>query len=361
MPISEKIAGISREFGAEVPFKRPSAISADVATELVLQHAVKYLEDVEKYKVDGVVLLQPTSPLRKSETIAKCVKKLSSIKNADSVITVNNVEGFRPEWMLYLRDGNRVVPYNTPFIEDGKPIIKLVARQSFPVLYKQNGVVYVARRDLLMKKCQIIGAKSYAVVIDEGEALDIDTETDFFVIESLMRIKEGDPGHGIASGKSAGLSGSKVKLIVYDFDGVMTDNKALVDQDGNECVFVNRSDGLAISKLKEMGIEQLIISAEKNPIVKKRAQKLGLACINAASDKKTVLKKYLEDKKINRKNVIFVGNDYNDLDAMKHVGYPVAPADACREVKDIAKIVTVASGGRGVIRELLDIIVKSGT
>ena len=191
----EEISRISMNCGAEVPFIRPADISEDVETELVLQHAVKYLEEVENYQLDAVVLLQPTSPLRKKETIIECVQKFKSSQDVDSVITVNNIEGFRPEWMLYLNDDGKVVPYNSPFVEEGVPIIKLVARQSFATLYKQNGVVYVTDRDLLMNKTQIIGIRSYAVVTEEEEALDIDTLTDFIVVESVIQYMKKSNGY----------------------------------------------------------------------------------------------------------------------------------------------------------------------
>ena len=96
----DEIARISKECGAEVPFKRPDDISEDVSTELVLQHVVKYLEEEEGYAVDAVVLLQPTSPFRKSSTIKKCVDLFREKPDADSVVSVNNVEGYRTKWML---------------------------------------------------------------------------------------------------------------------------------------------------------------------------------------------------------------------------------------------------------------------
>ena len=182
----DQIADIAKSFGAEVPFKRPPAISEDVDTELVLQHAVNYLKEEENYEVDGVVLLQPTSPFRRAQTIKDSVDLFLDNPLADSVVTVTNVEGNRPEWMLSI-DGGKVVPYNTPFKEDGMPVIKLAARQSFPTLYKQNGVVYVTKKDLLMDKNLVIGPNAYALAIDEGETIDIDTPTDFLVAEALMK------------------------------------------------------------------------------------------------------------------------------------------------------------------------------
>ena len=186
----EDIASVSRQYGAEVPFIRPSDISEDVDTELVLQHAVHYLENEEDYAVDAVVLLQPTSPLRTLKTLVDCVNKYQSLDGCDSVVTVNNIEGNRPEWMLSLNEDEKVIPYNTPFEEEGTPVIKLCARQSFPTLYKQNGIIYVTKRDLLMNKTLMIGPNAYAVCTDEQEALDIDTHVDFNIIEAIMQSKQ---------------------------------------------------------------------------------------------------------------------------------------------------------------------------
>ena len=145
-----------------------------------------------------------------------------------------------------------------------------------------------------------------------------------------------------------------IDLIIYDFDGVMTDNRVLVREDGEEAVFCNRSDGLAISKIKRMGISQLIISTETNKVVEVRAKKLGIPILHGINNKKEILKKYCKEKNIDLSKVIYVGNDINDLEAMKIVGFSVAPADAAKKIKKIAKIITGARGGEGVVRELLN-------
>lgn len=150
-----------------------------------------------------------------------------------------------------------------------------------------------------------------------------------------------------------------IDLIIYDFDGVMTDNTVIIDQNGQESVIVNRSDGLAISELKKYNIKQIIVSTEQNPVVHKRAEKLGIPCINAVTNKKNVVVKYLEEQKIDNARVVYVGNDINDLDAMMYVGYPVAPIDAHDSIKKISKFVTKSAGGKGVVRELLDILISN--
>jgi len=151
---------------------------------------------------------------------------------------------------------------------------------------------------------------------------------------------------------------NEISLIIYDFDGVMTDNRALLMEDGREAVFVHRGDGLAVSMIKEAGIKQFILSSETNLIVACRARKLGLPLLQAVKDKKAAVEALIKEQGVDRENIIFVGNDLNDKDAMLSVGWPVAPADASLEIRKIAKIVLQTAGGAGVVRELLELLEK---
>lgn len=150
---------------------------------------------------------------------------------------------------------------------------------------------------------------------------------------------------------------SDIDLIVYDFDGVMTDNRVILFQDGTEAVIVNRADGLGVERLCASGIPQLILSTETNPVVKARAAKLGLEVIASCNDKKVALMNYCNQNDYDLQKVIYVGNDLNDMEVMKIVGFPMAPADACPEVKTVAKLITKVKGGEGVIRELSSAII----
>ena len=94
---------------------------------------------------------------------------------------------------------------------------------------------------------------------------------------------------------------NELKLIVYDFDGVMTDNKVYIDHSGNEIVQVNRGDGLGISEIKKLGIKQIIISTEKNKVVSARARKLGIDCLQGIDDKKHTLIEYCKHNDIDIK------------------------------------------------------------
>ena len=149
---------------------------------------------------------------------------------------------------------------------------------------------------------------------------------------------------------------NKIKLIVYDFDGVMTDNKVYIDQNGTEIVQVNRADGLGVAEIKEMGIKQIIISTEKNPVVSERAIKLDIYCLQDINNKKDALTEYCKKNDIDLKKVAYVGNDINDKDAMAIVDFSFCPADAHETIKEISDHVFKRNGGDGVIRELLDLI-----
>ena len=148
----------------------------------------------------------------------------------------------------------------------------------------------------------------------------------------------------------------KVKIFVYDFDGVMTNNKVYVDQNGNETVRVNRADGLGVSEIKKLGIEQIIISTEKNPVVMKRATKLNIKCLQGIENKKSTLIDYHKKHKIEPSTICYVGNDINDFGAMSICGFRFCPSDASDEIKKISTHILQAKGGDGVIREIFDYI-----
>lgn len=143
-----------------------------------------------------------------------------------------------------------------------------------------------------------------------------------------------------------------IDCIIYDFDGVMTDNRVLVDQDGMESVFVNRSDGYGIMRIKELGIPQVIVSTETNPVVERRAEKLKIEVIHGVADKESAVREYCEVHGYSLERVIFMGNDFNDMPAMKIVGHKAAPADAEIEILEIADWVSQKRGGYGAVRDL---------
>lgn len=143
-----------------------------------------------------------------------------------------------------------------------------------------------------------------------------------------------------------------ISCIFYDFDGVMTDNRVLVDQNGMEYVYVNRSDGLGVAALKAAGVTQVIISTEVNPVVERRAEKLGIPVVHGVKDKGETVKNYCAEHGIDASRAVFMGNDINDIPAFMAVGFKACPADAEPEVKDKADWISSCKGGYGAVRDL---------
>ena len=146
-----------------------------------------------------------------------------------------------------------------------------------------------------------------------------------------------------------------IRLVAFDFDGVFTDNAVYVLEDGTEAVRCFRSDGIGLQKLKNLGIETVIISTEANPVVSARAHKLKIRCIQDCQDKRAVLEDIAQEKKIALAQVAFVGNDINDLPCLECVGLPIAVQDAYQDVLAVALFQTKRPGGRGAVREICDL------
>lgn len=182
---SEEIAEVGRRAGVEAPFLRPPELATDSAhPTAVLEHAITYLADTEGYETELVVTLQPTSPLRLAGDIDDAVRLLQGNPNMDSVITIMEV-GLPPYWVLRT-DG----PYLRPFVDDGTDY-SLMRRQELEQTYRPNGAVYVTRRELLKDRGLIFSAfsqgKTGYIIMDPIRSLDIDTETDFKVIEAVLK------------------------------------------------------------------------------------------------------------------------------------------------------------------------------
>jgi YrbI family 3-deoxy-D-manno-octulosonate 8-phosphate phosphatase len=146
----------------------------------------------------------------------------------------------------------------------------------------------------------------------------------------------------------------RVRLAVFDFDGVFTDNRVWVNERGEEALAFSRSDGLGLRRLDEVGVGYLIVSMESNPIVGARAEKLQARCVQGVTDKLAVLREDTAVTGISLEEIAYLGNDVNDAECLRAVGLPVVPADAWPEVKPLARWVLSRSGGNGCVREFCD-------
>jgi len=334
---ADNILNISKNCGAKI-IKRPKVLALDnSSSEEALRHAITFIERSTGEKIDTVVFLQATSPLRTTKDIDSAIKFFIS-KKADSLFSAAILENF----CVWKYCNNKLRSLTYDYQDRGR-------RQDRQPLYLENGSIYIFKPEVLNKYNNRLGGKIAIYTMDYWKSYEIDTVKDIEICEYFMRNK-------ILKNQSR-INIKDIQLIVYDFDGVMTDNKVIVFENGKESIVANRSDGLGIEVLKKKGIEQIILSTETNNVVRARAKKLGLPVIYACEDKKKVLMEYCKKKGYNLSKVVYIGNDINDLQVMKIVGYPIAPADAHAKIRRIAKIVTKARGGNGVIREIVDFII----
>ena len=350
----EEIAAVAREWGAETPFLRPSELAQDKTTDLpVFEHALKWLEDVEGYRPEIVVQLRPTSPIRPRTMLDEAIQILLNHKDADCVRGIVpaaqnpfkmwrfNGEG-KPLGQLLEVEGI-AEPYNAP-------------RQILPAIYWQTGHIDAIRVSTIVDKKSLTGDVIYPLMIDPKYTVDIDTLPDWAKYEALVY----SGLEMVSPGKPRRVMPQVIKMIICDFDGVVTNNLVITDQNGKESVVASRSDSMHIKKLREMGVEVMILSSEPNPVVMARAEKMGVEAMHGIGmqDKGRVMREVLEQKNVKADNVVYVGNDLNDLPCFEIAGWSVAVADAYPEVIRAADHVLTKTGGHGAIRELCELILN---
>jgi len=351
----EEIAQVARDWGAETPFLRPAELAQDRTTDLpVFQHALNWLKENEQYVPDLVIQLRPTSPIRPRTCIDDAVDLLLAHPDADSVRGVVS-SGQNPYKMWRLNGTDQPMtplltlegvaePFNSP-------------RQILPPTYWQTGHIDVIRPSAILNQNSMSGKVILPYVIDSRYTVDIDTPFDWERYEWLVRnggLEMVDP-----ASKRRKMP-EKISLVVMDFDGVITDNRVWVDEQGLERVASSRGDSMGMHLVrKALPIEFMVISTETNPVVSARCKKIGVEVYQGIWQKADVLRDALQQKNIPPEEVVFIGNDVNDLGCFQAAGYAVAPADAEEEVKRSADLVLHRNGGNGAVREFCDLILQT--
>lgn len=348
----EEIADISKQFGADVPFMRPAELALDRTPDLpVFQHALDWLEHHEEWLPEIVVQLRPTSPLRPPGCVDAAVERLRVESDAHSVraVTVASQNPFKM-WQVW-PDGAM-----TPLIEvPGRETFN-EPRQDLETIYWQTGHVDAVRTSTIRLQQSMSGAQIRALLVDPVYACDIDTEADWARTEWMLS-RFTYPLVRPQAPETLGRSLLRdLDLIVFDFDGVFTDNRVWTAANGQEWVSCDRSDGLGLKLLRQLDLDLLVLSTEDNPVVSARCRKLRVEVEHGVPDKGVRLRQILAERGINPAHVMYVGNDVNDVDCMRMVGCAVAVSDAHPEVLAIAHFVLSKPGGRGAVRELCDVV-----
>lgn len=326
-----EIAAVAREWGAEV-VDRPAAISGGGATsESALLHALDALG-----VADGVlVFIQATSPFIDPADLDASVERVVA-GDADSLFSAVESWGF--VWRDDAASGGAVGVNHDHRVRP--------RRQDRETEYLETGAFYVMDVAGFRRAEHRFFGRVGIAVVPEHSAIEIDTELQLAMASALAPLV-------------APSTPLDVDAVVTDFDGVHTDDHALVDQDGRELVSVSREDGMGVSLLREAGVPLLILSTETNPVVSARARKLGVDVIQGLGDKAAALAAWAEREGIRLDRVAYLGNDVNDLGCFELVGWPVAVPDAHPLVLAAARVVLSRPGGDGAVRELAERVLQS--
>ena len=353
----EEIAAVARDFGAETPFLRPAELAQDETTDLpVFEQALAWLKDNEDYQPDVVVQLRPTSPIRPRGLVDDAIRILLDHQDADCVRGVVPA-GQNPHKMWRLPEGANGPMKNLLDVE-GIPEPYNAPRQSLPSVYWQTGHIDAIRTTSILEKKSLTGDVIYPLIIDSQYTVDIDNLYDWARYEHLVMTSGLE---FVSPGGQRRPMPEIIRLLVLDFDGVISNNLVWTDQDGREMVTASRSDSVLIKPLREAGVETIILSSETNPVVTARAKKMGIEVVQGLGmqAKGPALKRLLEERSIDAAHVVYLGNDFNDLPCFEIVGWAVAVADAYPEVLRAADFILGRSGGCGAVRELCELILKS--
>lgn len=333
-----EILEVARRAGAE-GHVRSSANASDVATsEAALLEVVA---DLELERDSGVLaFLQCTSPFLQSADIDAVLAPVLA-DEADTAFSAAPFHG-------YLWD----VGHDGSAVPVGHAGQERARRQDEAIRLLETGAVYAMRVAGLIETGRRFHGRTVPVRVDPRSAMEVDEPHDLAVARAIAPLIERPAGE---VAPPAGLPTlEELDLVVLDFDGVFTDDRVLVATDGGEMVVCDRSDGRASEALRT-AVDVLVLSSETNPVVRARCDKLGLECSQGHGlTKGDALRGELVRRGIDAARVLYLGNDTNDVDCLRMVGFPIVVGDAAPSARAVARHVLNARGGRGAIRELTE-------
>ena len=304
---------------------RSAESASDTAsTELAM------LEFAEKYDFENICLVQATSPLLKTSDLENGFRLLQN-KNVDSVISVVKQKRF----IWNLSEDGCVKSQNYD-------VYRRPRRQEFDGYFVENGAFYITSRELLLKSKNRISGKIVPCEMDESTYLEIDEPSDWNVLETIMRVQK------------ERLLAEKIKMFLTDCDGVLTDGGMYYTENGDEIKKFNTRDGMGLSMLHERGIITGIVTGERAELVRNRGSKLNLnEVLLGVSNKLEAAEKLAKKYNVSLAETAYIGDDLNDIELLKNVGFSACPSDAADEVKSVVEYVSSKKGGEGAVRDFI--------
>ena len=323
--------------GAEA-LRRPDALAtASASSEAALLHALDELTDSPHDLPSVVALVQCTSPFTTAEDIDSTIE-LVARGQVDSAFTAAPSHAF-----LWIGPPDRASALNHDTAT--RPM-----RQDLEPQYAETGGVYAMKTVGLQETQHRFFGRIGFHEVDGSRALEIDD------LHDLDRARALAP-HADRADRLERVP-SNAEALVLDFDGVLTDDRVVTDQNGTESVVCHRGDGMGIELLRSAGIPTFVLSRERNAVVAARCEKLGVGFEQAIDDKATAFAGLIERQGIDPDQVVFVGNDTNDLACIEMAGCGVAVSDAHPSIRAAADILLSKRGGRGAVREICDLILQ---
>lgn len=334
---SEEIRNVVEKYNS--PKIRVISRSTDVSTDIASTESVM-IEFARDYEFKNIVLVQATSPLLESTDLSRGINKYQT-NGIDSVLSV-----VRQKRFIWEESSEIVNPVNY------NPLSR-PRRQDFNGFLVENGAFYItSKKALLNTKCRISGNIA-AVEMPEETYYELDEPTDWEIIECLLKKKS----NSVLNDKIT----KKIKCVLADSDGVLTDGGMYYSENGDELKKFNTKDGMGFKLLKEAGIITGIITGENRELVRRRAEKMKVDEVYLGiQDKMKVLDEICTKYHLDYEEVAYIGDDINDLEVIKAVGLGCTVKNGMECVKEVAKIITDAKGGEGALREIAEIILKQG-
>lgn len=310
--------------------KRSEESATDTAsTEFAM---IEFSKSID-HDYDIFCLLQATSPLTTRNDIDNVLDKLI-VDGYDSALTVVNTKRF-----FWDENGNSI-----NYDYRNRP-----RRQDFAGQFIENGAVYATTKTQFMESGIRIGGEIAIVEMPEDTLMEIDEPHDWTIIEACIENRL----------KDKKTLNAKIKALVLDVDGVFTNGNVVVSQDGEFSKEFSVIDGMGLALLRESGVKVIIMTSEDSPMIQKRMDKLKLDQVYlGVKDKYSRLTNVLAEQGLDRNEILYAGDDINDLANILSVGWGVCPQDANLLIKTKADLVLANSGGNKVIREIVEFILK---
>ncbi|BCJ92946.1 acylneuraminate cytidylyltransferase [Anaerocolumna cellulosilytica] len=305
--------------------------SEESSTDTASTEAVM-IEFAENTEFDNIVLIQATSPLLTYEDLNNGFNLYLS-DNTDSVLSA-----VRQKRFLWETNNH----YGTPINYD---IYNRPRRQDFDGYLVENGAFYITSKELLLKSKNRISGNIKVVEMPEDTYHEIDEPVDWKITEQLLYYKSKNRNK---------INTSEIKMVISDCDGVLTDGGMYYTEHGDEIKKFNTKDGMAFQILRDKGIVTCIITGEDREMVRNRAKKLNInELYMGINNKMDIVDSLCKKYNIELEEIVYIGDDINDLECIKKCGYTICPSDAVDMVKREADYICNAKGGEGVVREAI--------